>query len=393
VSDTTDDMEIGSAMYEVWIENKWNNLQKKIWVTKDDKRIKFKDLDASHIRNIIKHLQDSEEEVDHLYIKKLNHELSKRSNQPARINKMSQELTITNDNQNMSLSAEQVAGQVQLVQQVMKAVMKDGEHYGTIPGCGTKKVLLKAGAEKLALTFKFSTQFKIDIQNFENGHREYRIITTVIHIGTGKVLGEGVGSCSTMESKYRYRNAAYKCPKCGKETIIKGKAEYGGGFICFAKKGGCGAKFADNDESILSQPLGKIDNIDIADAYNTVLKMAKKRSLVDAILTATAASDIFTQDLEETMPMEQISDKNIDKETGEVIREENKNFNIESRKKQIIEELTNQTDAGKLKNLWQIFRKEAKTFNDKDFITTLDQVKDAVKDDLVKKISNEDIQQ
>ena len=36
-----------------------------------------------------------------------------------------------------------------------------------------------------------------------------------------------------------------------------------------------------------------------ADHYNTVLKMAKKRALVDAVLTATAASDIFTQDLED----------------------------------------------------------------------------------------------
>ena len=37
-----------------------------------------------------------------------------------------------------------------------------------------------------------------------------------------------------------------------------------------------------------------------ADYYNTVLKMAKKRAHVDAILTATAASDCFTQDVEDT---------------------------------------------------------------------------------------------
>ena len=36
-----------------------------------------------------------------------------------------------------------------------------------------------------------------------------------------------------------------------------------------------------------------------ADHYNTVFKMAKKRALVDAVLTTTAASDIFTQDLED----------------------------------------------------------------------------------------------
>jgi len=36
-----------------------------------------------------------------------------------------------------------------------------------------------------------------------------------------------------------------------------------------------------------------------ADVYNVVLKQAKKRALVDAVLTATAASDHFTQDLED----------------------------------------------------------------------------------------------
>ena len=42
----------------------------------------------------------------------------------------------------------------------------------------------------------------------------------------------------------------------------------------------------------------KQENPDIADVYNTVLKMAKKRAHIDAILTATGASDIFTQDYE-----------------------------------------------------------------------------------------------
>ena len=43
----------------------------------------------------------------------------------------------------------------------------------------------------------------------------------------------------------------------------------------------------------------KVDNPDIADTYNTVLKMACKRALVHATINATAASDIFTQDLED----------------------------------------------------------------------------------------------
>ena len=35
------------------------------------------------------------------------------------------------------------------------------------------------------------------------------------------------------------------------------------------------------------------------DADNTILKMAKKRALIDAVLTVTAASDIFAQDVED----------------------------------------------------------------------------------------------
>jgi hypothetical protein len=116
-------------------------------------------------------------------------------------------------------------------------------------------------------------------------------------IPTGQVFGEGVGLCSTLESRYRYRHAERTCPNCGKAAIIKGKAEYGGGFICFAKKGGCEAKFGDKDPQILNQEVGKVENADIADVYNTTLKMAKKRAHIDAVLTATAASGIFTQDL------------------------------------------------------------------------------------------------
>jgi hypothetical protein len=47
------------------------------------------------------------------------------------------------------------------------------------------------------------------------------------------------------------------------------------------------------------QDAARQENPDIADVYNTVLKMAKKRALVDATITACAASDIFTQDMEE----------------------------------------------------------------------------------------------
>lgn len=182
---------------------------------------------------------------------------------------------------------------VALVQEVMKSVMHDGEHFGKIPGCGDKPALLKAGAEKLGMTFRLRPMFEIAERDLGHSHREYSI-KCILSDGT-----QGVGSCSTMESKYRYRQGERKCPECGKATIITGKKEYGGGFLCFAKKGGCGAKFGDNDERILNQQVGKVEHDNPADFYNTCLKMGKKRAHVDAIITATACSDIFTQDVEE----------------------------------------------------------------------------------------------
>lgn len=182
---------------------------------------------------------------------------------------------------------------VALVQEVMKKVMHEGEHFGKIPGCGDKPALMKAGAEKLGMTFRLQPSFAVNERDLGNSHREYSIVCTLSD-GT-----QGVGSCSTMESKYRYRQGERKCPICGKASIITGKKEYGGGFLCFAKKGGCGEKFKEDDERITGQQIGKVEHDNPADFYNTCLKMGKKRAHVDAIITATACSDIFTQDVEE----------------------------------------------------------------------------------------------
>ena len=198
-----------------------------------------------------------------------------------------------------ALTVADVRQQVNHIQNVMREVMHKGEHFGTVPGCGDKPTLLKSGAEKLGFVFRLAPEFETTIVDMGNGHREYRVTCKLESIVSGGFVGSGVGSCSTLESKYRYRSASRKCPHCGKEAIIKGKEEYGGGWLCFKKKDGCGAKFQDGDPAIESQASGKAENPDIADVYNTVLKMAKKRAHVDAILTATAASDIFTQDVED----------------------------------------------------------------------------------------------
>lgn len=198
-----------------------------------------------------------------------------------------------------ALSVQEITGQVALIQGIMKAVMRDNEHYGTIPGTN-KPTLLKPGAEKLCLTFRFAPEYQSTNHTvLQKDFIFWDIDCKLIHIPTGQTVGHGKGSCNSREEKYGYRNAKQKCPVCEQETVIKGKVEYGGGWLCYQKKGGCGAKFEDGDQSIESQQIGKVPNENIWDLNNTIEKMACKRALVAAVLNATAASDIFTQDLED----------------------------------------------------------------------------------------------
>ncbi len=216
---------------------------------------------------------------------------------------MTQEITLATPNvpaiHEHAFSAENLKRNVDIVRSCMEAVMRPNHHYGKIPGCGDKPALLKPGAEVLSMAFRFAPTFSVDQTDMGNGHREYSVTCSLAHGPTGGYIGQGLGSCSTMEGKYRFRKAERSCPECGQEAIIKGKPEYGGGWLCYAKKGGCGAKFQAGDDAIEAQVVGQVEQGNPADYYNTCLKMAKKRAFVDAILTCTAASDVFTQDIEE----------------------------------------------------------------------------------------------
>lgn len=197
------------------------------------------------------------------------------------------------------LSVNELTLQVKKIQEVMNAVMKKGEHYGTIPGTN-KPTLLKPGAEKLGLTFRFAPTFTIETKELPGGHREEKITCVLIHIPSGRVVGSGVGSCSTMESKYRWRHT--EAESTGREVPreywntrrtnqARAQEMLGGKDFITRKIDGVWFICKKSDE--------RMENPDIADVYNTVLKMAKKRAHVDAMLTATAASDIFTQDIED----------------------------------------------------------------------------------------------
>lgn len=72
------------------------------------------------------------------------------------------------------------------------------------------------------------------------------------------------------------RAAMRKCPVCGKEAVIKGKDEYGGGYLCWAKQGGCGATWEDEaltkrTDNIPNEPDKKKDTPPAKDEKRQIL--------------------------------------------------------------------------------------------------------------------------
>ncbi|TGL58589.1 hypothetical protein [Leptospira jelokensis] len=201
----------------------------------------------------------------------------------------------------------------QIVQRLMSEVLKKDEHYGVIPGT-QKPTLLKSGAEKLAFTFRLDPQYKTEINDLGNGHREVIVTCTIYSSETERRLGSGSGSCSTLETKYRYRGNSFEVTDEEIPLDYKEKKD-------FYKKQGFGAKQIDNQWRWVRFLGERAENPDIADQYNTVLKMAQKRAFIAATLTVLAVSDMFTQDVEDFL---QTPAGTVNRTTGELVDEKNK---------------------------------------------------------------------
>jgi len=173
-------------------------------------------------------------------------------------------------------SAVEIRERVNLVQSVMQGIMKRDTHYGTIPGT-PKPTLYKPGAEVLCVTFRIAQEYQI-ADLCDQFTARFRITCIGRHQVTGIVLGEGVGECSSAEEKYKWRAAV-----CTEEFDLTPDHMRR---IKFAKyKGNVEKKTQVRTEA--------------ADLSNTVLKMACKRAMIAMTLNVTAASDIFTQDIED----------------------------------------------------------------------------------------------
>lgn len=173
-----------------------------------------------------------------------------------------------------------VRARVNRIQEVMRSIMKDGVHFGKIPGAGDKPVLLKAGAEVILSTFRIAVDPLVEDMSTPDCAR-YRVLCRGV-LPSGAIVGTGVGEASSDETKYQWRAAV-----CEQEYDATDPARRRAAW-----------KHGRNGVYVVKQV-----RMNPADVSNTVLKMAKKRAQIDLCLTATAASDVFSQDIED-MPDE-----------------------------------------------------------------------------------------
>jgi hypothetical protein len=143
-----------------------------------------------------------------------------------------------------AVSLEETARRVKMLQQYVREQMVEGEDYGVIPG-STKPTLFKPGAEKLNAIFGLAPMVEITnrVENWDKGFVSYEVKVTLVNKRTQQIEAEGIGSCNSKERRYARQDAP--------------------------------------------------------SIANTILKMSKKRALIDATLSATRASGLFTQDLED----------------------------------------------------------------------------------------------
>lgn len=203
------------------------------------------------------------------------------------------------------LNIEQAIQRRELIVAATQRLMKVDVDFGKIGGT-QRETLLQPGADKLCNLFGLVIQYEI-LQSVEDwtgaGHSGEPFFYYHVRgraFRDGFLMGEGIGSCSSWETKYRWRKMERTCPSCGQPNIRKSKND--GGWYCWQRTGGCGEQFKAGDQTIEGQEVGRKPNPDVTDVVNTILKMAYKRAKISTTINATSASEFFTQDVEDFAP-------------------------------------------------------------------------------------------
>ena len=254
---------------------------------------------------------------------------------------MNEEITITERKEypEFITSIEEAKTRYNMLKRFVKYVMKEGSDYGVIPGTD-KPTLLKPGAEKLDNIYGFYSESEIidKIEDWDKPFFNYTSKVILYNKRTGMKEAEGIGSCNSMESKYRFRwifeSDLTDEQKQDKDNLKTKKF--------FSKKHNREFKTF------------RVPNDDIYTLVNTLQKMADKRAFVAATLKATRTSDMFTQDMEDIKEYEPIvkeSKKNGDdiKKALKTINELRETIGMEKKElAKIVEEQFKETDPFKL---------------------------------------------
>ncbi|SFU70399.1 hypothetical protein [Alicyclobacillus macrosporangiidus] len=170
------------------------------------------------------------------------------------------------------------------LQQFVREYMVPGEDYGIIEGANSKPTLLKPGAEKLCDVYGLSAgEAQIEFTRDDTKtpiYISYRVSLPLISRADGRIIMVGVGSANSWEKKYRWR------------WVFENELPPGMSTEGLRTRTGTNKK----GERYVQY---RIPNDEIDDIDNTLLKMAKKRALIDAVLSATRSSALFTQDVED----------------------------------------------------------------------------------------------
>ncbi len=170
-------------------------------------------------------------------------------------------------------TVQQTMQKIATFQSIVQQALKKDHDYGVIPGT-QKPTLLKPGGEKICMVLGISPvyDFLDKTVDHQKGFFNYEVKCTLMQ--RDQQVAQGVGSCNNYEKKYRWINSDTIPPGTDPTALESFTDKYG------HKK-------------------YKIPNPNACDLANTILKMAKKRAFVDAVLQVSSLSEIFTQDLED----------------------------------------------------------------------------------------------
>ena len=175
------------------------------------------------------------------------------------------------------VSIEDLAARTKDLDHFFRGIMQKGTDYGIIPGT-PKPSLWKPGAELLRLWAGLTPTYENDDSRSDRKAGFIHWLSTCRLVNkAGDIVGELSGTCNSHEAKYRWRWVWPREVPQGmdKATLV--------------------SKVMDDKGSVKY----RLENDNLADLDNTILKMAQKRAFIGDILMVTGASRIFTQKVEE----------------------------------------------------------------------------------------------